>query len=86
MLYKFNQHKKNEVEVSLDGVVVPKCKQYRCIGLLFEENGIVDEDVPPRIKYAWLKWRVLPGCCDKRMPIKVKDRFYRTNYKTNNFI
>lgn len=63
MLYKFSQHKKNEVEVSLDGVVVPKCKQYRYIGLLFEENGIVDEDVPPRIKYAWLKWRVLPGCC-----------------------
>lgn len=39
-----------KIEVILDGIAVPKCKQLRYLGSLFQEKGMIDEDVTQRIK------------------------------------
>lgn len=36
--------------MSLDGISVPKCKQFRNLGSLFQENGMIDEDATNMIK------------------------------------
>lgn len=74
---KFSQHEKNEVKV--DRIAVPKCKQFRYLSSLFQDNGMIDEDVAHRIKTRWLKGRsATVVLCDKGMPTKVKGKFYRT--------
>lgn len=45
MHYKFSQHKKSEIKVRLDGVEALKCKQFRYLGSLFQENGMMDKYV-----------------------------------------
>jgi hypothetical protein len=47
----------------------------RCL----KKNGDIDEDVSHRIKADWFKWRQASGVlCDHRVPLKLKDKFYRT--------
>jgi hypothetical protein len=46
---------------------------------MLQKNGDIDEDVSHRIKVDWLKWRQVSGVlCDPRVPLKLKDKFYRT--------
>jgi hypothetical protein len=41
-----------------------------------------DEDVRHRISAGWLKWRQASGVvCDKRVPQKLKGKFYRTTIR-----
>lgn len=62
----------------LDGSEVPKCRHFRYIGFIFQENGMIDEDVTHRIKVEWQKWMSATGVsCDRKVPINVKGKFYR---------
>ena len=46
---------------------------------MLQKDGDIDEDVSHRIKVGWLKWRQASGVlCDKRVPQKLKGKFYRT--------
>jgi hypothetical protein len=59
--------------------VVPKKDTFHYLGSMLQKNGDIDEDVSHRIKASWLKWRqVSDVLCDPRVPLKLKDKFYRT--------
>ncbi|KAG2610882.1 hypothetical protein PVAP13_4KG233500 [Panicum virgatum] len=49
------------------------------LGSVLQKYGDIDEDVRHRISAGWLKWRQASGIlCDKRVPQKLKSKFYRT--------
>ena len=68
-----------EGDVSLEGQVVPKRDTFRYLGSMLQRDGDIDEDVSHRIKAGWMKWRQASGVlCDKKVPQKLKGKFYRT--------
>ena len=66
-------------DISLDGQVVVQKDTFRYLGSVLQKDGDTDEDVKYRISAGWLKWRQASGIlCDKRVPQKLKCKFYRT--------
>lgn len=46
------------------------------------KKGDIVDDVAHRIRAGWLKWRGASGVlCDKRIPLKLKGKFYKTAIK-----
>jgi hypothetical protein len=75
----FSATTQEEGDVRLDGQVVPKKDTFRYLGSMLQKDGDIDEDLNYRIKVGWLKWRQTSGVlCDPRVPLKLKDKFYRT--------
>ena len=71
-----------EGDVSLEGQIVPKKDIFRYLGSMLQRNGDIDADVSHRIKAGWIKWRLASGIlCDRRVPQKLKGKFYRTTIK-----
>jgi hypothetical protein len=67
-----------EGNVRLDGQVVSKKDTFRYLRSILQKDGDIDEDLSHRIKTGWLKWRQASGVlCDPRVPLKLKDKFYR---------
>ena len=49
---------------------------------MLQRDRDIDEDASPRIKAGWMKWRKASGVlCDKKVPQKLKDKFYRTSIR-----
>jgi hypothetical protein len=66
-------------DVSLGGQVVPKKDTFHYLGSMLQRDGDIDEDVSHRIKAGWMKRRQASRVlCDKRVPQKLKGKFYRT--------
>ena len=52
------------------------------MGSIFDSNGGAERDINNRVKLAWMKWKQLTGVlCDKKVPIKLKDKVYKTVIK-----
>jgi hypothetical protein len=78
----FSVTRHEEGDVSLDGQVVAKNDTFRYLGSMLQKDGDIDEDVRHRISADWLKWRQASGVlCDKRVPQKLKGKFYRTTIR-----
>jgi hypothetical protein len=59
--------------------VVTKKDTFRYLRSMLQKDGDIDEDVSHRIKAVWLKWCQGSGVlCDPRVPLKLKDKLYRT--------
>jgi hypothetical protein len=75
----FSATTKEEGDIRLDGKVVLKKDTFRYLGSMLQKDGDIDEDVNHRIKADWLKWCQASGVlCDPRVPLKLKEKFYRT--------
>jgi len=79
MMCDFSVTRQEDGDVSLDGQMVPQKDMFRYLGSMLPRDGDIDEDVKHRISAGWLKWRQASGVlCDKRVPQKLKGKFYRT--------
>jgi hypothetical protein len=75
----FSTSTQEEGDIRLDGRVVPKKDTFRYLGSMLQKDGDINEDVSHAIKACWLKWHQASGVlCDPRVPLKLKDKFYRT--------
>ena len=75
----FGTTTQKEEDVSLKGQVMPRKDTFRYLGSMLQRDGDIDEDVSHRIKAGWMKWQQASSVlCDKRVPQKLKGKFYRT--------
>jgi hypothetical protein len=75
----FSTTRNQEEEVRLDGQVVPQKDTFQYLGSMLQKDGDIDENVNHRIKAGWMKWHQHSSIvCDKRVPQKLKGKFYRT--------
>ena len=82
MRCNFGGAAQEEGDVSLEGQVVPKKDTFRYLGSMLQRDGDIDADVSHRIKAGWIKWRQVSGILyDKRVPPKLKGKFYRTTIR-----
>ncbi|RXH79784.1 hypothetical protein DVH24_040931 [Malus domestica] len=56
-----------------------KSDRFRYLGSILQKNGELDGDLNHRIQAGWMKWKSASGMlCDRRRPLKLKGKFYRT--------
>ncbi|KAF3624282.1 putative pre-mRNA-processing factor 6-like [Capsicum annuum] len=68
----------DNIVVRLDSQDVCKRDSFKYLGFMIQENDEIDEDVSNRIGDGWMKWRRASGVlCDKKVPLKLKGKFYR---------
>jgi len=68
-----------EGDVTIDEVPIPKVEKFGYLGSIIQQNGEIDENINQCIKVGSLKWKHATGVLrDKRMPIGLKDKVYRT--------
>ena len=73
-------HKEENIKLG-DGPI-QTVKVFKYLGSMFAAEGGPETDVNDRVKVTWAKWREMSGVmCDKKMPIKLKDRIYKTIVK-----
>ena len=78
--YMSTPHKEENIKLG-DGHI-QTVKVFKNLGSMFAAEGGSETDVNNRVKVAWAKWREVSGVvCDKKMPIKLKDKIYKTIVK-----
>lgn len=83
---RLNIHKSEYLEtipsdgsIEINGAPLPKVDTFRYLGSRLQSNGYVNEDVQARIRATWMRFRDVTGVlCDKKMPIRLKSKIYRT--------
>ena len=77
---KFSKRRtSSNVEVKVGDDTIPQVARFKYLGSIIHNDGEIEADVNHRIQAGWMKWRSASGVlCDKRIPLKLKGKFYRT--------
>ena len=74
----FSGVEREDGEVTMGGVVVPRVERFKYLGTIIEDRGDINEDISYRIRAGWQKWKKVSGIlCDKETPSRLKGRVYR---------
>ncbi|XP_076952370.1 uncharacterized protein LOC143626082 [Bidens hawaiensis] len=70
-----------EVQITIEGQVVPQVTNFKYLGSFGQIDGKIDSDVAHHVQVGWCRWRVATRViCDMRFPAKLKGRFYRVGH------
>ena len=70
---------RSTLEVKVGDHIFPQVTRFKYLGSLVQNDGEIEADVSHRIQVGWLKWRRASSVlCDKKVPLKLKGKFYRT--------
>ena len=80
---KFSKNARVEdVIIKLEDQIIQRKDHFLYLRLVIQKDGEIHEDVTHRIKAGWLKWRNALGVlCDRKIPLKLKGKFYRTTIR-----
>ena len=74
-----DQDREQRVEVRLDGEVNKSVDGFKYLGSTITVDGSEEREVARRIQAGWKNWREVSGVlCDRRMPVKLKGKVYKT--------
>jgi len=67
------------LEVKVGDHIIPQVTWFKYLGSIVQNDGEIEADISHRIQTGWLKWRSASDVlCDKKVPLKLKGKFYRT--------
>jgi len=73
---------RSTLEVKVGDHIIPQVTRFKYLGSLVQNDGEIEADVSHHIQDGWLKWRrVSRVLCDKKVPLKLKGKFYRTTVR-----
>ena len=69
----------NRPQVKIVGEEVERVTHFKYLGTSIEEEGGMETETAKRVGAGWMNWKKCSGVeCDKRMPVKLKRKVYRT--------
>ncbi|GJT01754.1 retrovirus-related pol polyprotein LINE-1 [Tanacetum coccineum] len=84
MRCNFNRNESDpneEEEIRIGEHILELKESFRYLGSMMHKSGRIEDDVTHRILVGWLKCRAATGIlCDKKVPLKLKGKFYSTGY------
>ena len=80
MEFSFEQNAQgNRPQVQILGEEVERVTHFKYLGTSIEEEGGMETEIAKRVGAGWMNWKKCSGVlCDKRMPVKLKGKVYRT--------
>jgi hypothetical protein len=79
MRCQFSGGNSDDGDASLDERIISMNETFRYSGSMLQSDREIDENISHRIRAGWVKLRQTSGVlCDKKVPNKLKDKFYRT--------
>ena len=80
MDFSFEQNAQgNRPHVKILGEEVERVTHFKYLGTSLEEEGGMEIEIAKRVGAGWMNWEKCSGVlCDKRMPVKLKGKVYRT--------
>ena len=74
-----DQDRDQSVEVRLDGEGIKSVDGFKYLGSTITVDGSEEREVTRKIQAGWKNWRDVSGVlCDRRMPVKLKGKVYKT--------
>ena len=80
MDFSFEQNAQgNRPQIKILGEEVERVTHFKYLGTSIEEEGGMETEIAKRVGSGWMNWKKCSGVlCDKRMPVKLKGKVYRT--------
>ena len=85
--YRCKNEENDDETVKMENTNVPRVKEFKYLGLTWQESGNCEKEVKKRVHAGWNRWRRVSGViCDRRLPARVKEKLYgyQKNGKTSN--